>query len=479
MGEPTPISLGFQTNPARNQQAGNAQLINCFAEEIGQDGKVTIVLYATEGLEAFGDPLAGGGIRAMIDVDGTLFVIAGRNVYAVSTGGAANLIGGIPTDGPVYLARNRAIPAQIGLVSDGLYFVINTGAYSVTQILDIDLPSPLAFDTLNGYGVIPVIGGSYFLTGIDQFETIDGLDEGSCESYPDELVRNIALENEMVFLGTTSIEWHQDTGAADFPFSKVHALELGCLSGPSVSKVDTAGSKTIIWVAPDHTVRQMQGYSAQVISTNEIEKLIAELHRAGNIAQLKAYSWAAEGRFRYVLTCDGWTRAYDSKSGRWATRKSYELDRWRISAVVPFGNKLIAGNYLTGQLYEMSSDFFSEDGQYKVMEVITPTISAFPYGISVNRLYIDAATGVGLNTPDTAHTFDPKIMVSLSKDGGYSWGAERERSLGKLAQTFRRVPRINRLGRASDKGFALRLRISAPVEQVMIQMAAEYDLLKA
>jgi hypothetical protein len=47
MGTPAPISLGSRTNPARNQQAGNAQLINCFAEETSQDAKTvwTMCLY--------------------------------------------------------------------------------------------------------------------------------------------------------------------------------------------------------------------------------------------------------------------------------------------------------------------------------------------------------------------------------------------------------------------------------------------------
>jgi hypothetical protein len=29
-------------------------------------------------------------------------------------------LGGIPTNGPVYMRRNRRVPTQIGIVSDGL-----------------------------------------------------------------------------------------------------------------------------------------------------------------------------------------------------------------------------------------------------------------------------------------------------------------------------------------------------------------------
>lgn len=478
MGEPTNISLGLRSNPARNTHAGNARLINCYAEETGQDGKTVWTIYSSEGLTPFGSPLEGGGIRAMLEVDGTLFVVAGRNVYAVASGGSSNLIGGIPTDGPVYMDRNRKIPAQIGVVSDGLYFVIDTDTYSVTQISDPDLPSPIAFSTLDGFGIIPVINGNYFITGLDEFTTIDALDEGSCESYPDEIVRSMTLEREAVFFGTDSIEWHQNTGDPDFPFTRVHALEMGCLSGDAVAKVDTPGNKAIIWVAPDHTVRQMSGYSGTVISNNEIEELIKELHEAGDISQLKAFAWAWNGKFCYALTSSTWTRVYNAKTGHWRDAESYGLSRWRVSAVEPFGSKLIAGDYASGQLYTMSNKVFTENNDHLIMTVIPPTVSAYPYGAVFNRLFIDAATGVGINSADE-HASAPKIMVSWSDDGGNSWSAERVRELGELGQTFKRVATINRMGRTKSKGRQYRIRISAPVERVLIQMALDYDLLAA
>lgn len=475
--DPIPVSLGLRSNPARNRQASYCQLTNCFAEEQGEDGRVTWILYGTEGLTVFGTALAGGGIRAMIVVGSTLYAVAGRNIYAVTTGGAASLIGGIPTDGPVYMERNRRVPAQIGIVSDGLYYVIDTGTNSVTEILDPDLPAPISISVLDGYGVIPVINGSYFLTGIDDFTTIDGLDEGTCEAYPDEIVRSVVLEREVVFFGETSIEWHQNTGDADFPFTRVHALELGCLAGDSVTKVDTPSVKTIIWVCPDHTVRRMNGYAGQVISTPEIEKLIAALHKEDRASELKGIAWAHEGRFFYALTCDDWTRVYDSKTGHWHNRQSYELDRWRISAVIPFGPKVIAGDYSTGQLYVMDSNTFDEDGNYLVWEVITPNVHAFPYPLKFSALFMDAATGVGLNSTN-AHESDPKLMVSWSDDGGYSWSAERERSLGTTAE-YRRIKPIYRMGRERGKGRNYRFRISAPVERVMLQIALSSQKLSA
>lgn len=477
MGTLTPISLGFQTNPGRNTQAGRAELINCFAEELGQDGKVTIAIESTEGLLPFGSALSGGAIRAGIEVGGTAYVVSGRNVYAVNSSGVGTLIGGIATDGPVYMQSNRAIPAQIGIVSDGLYYVIDTGSNSLTQVNDPDLPSPISISFLDGFGVIPVINGGIYVTSIDDFTMIDGLETGNAEAYPDDIVRSATLEREAVFFGTTSIEWFQNTGSDPFPLTRVTALEIGCLEGDSVAKVDTPDRKTLIWVAPDHTVRMMNGYSGTVISTNEIEELIKKLDKVGNSSQLRGMAWAYAGRFFYNLTSNSWSRTFDSKTGRWCTRKSYGLDRWRVSTVFRFGNKIIAGDYSSGQLYTLDNEVFEDNGSYMVSEIITPTVDAFPYNLKFNALYLDAATGVGINST-SAHESNPSVLIDYSDDGGNSFKNERERSLGTDAE-YRRIKPLRRLGRCGDKGRIFRFRISSPVERVFLQAMVDIDKLEA
>lgn len=478
MGQPTPISLGYRSNPARNRQAGNARLINCFAEEAGEDGKTQWVIYATAGLDNFGAALPGGGIRDMIVVGSTLYAVAGRNIHAVTTGGASTLIGGIPSDGPVYMEYNRRNPPQIGAVSDGLHYVIDTTANSVSQILDPDLPAPISLSVLDGYGILPVANGRYMLTGLDDFTTVDPLDEGTAEAYPDTIVRSMVLERELVLFGRQSTEWHQNTGGADFPFTRVHAVELGCLAPDSVAKVDTPQRKTLIWVAPDHTVRAMNGYGGQVISTNDIEKLVKDLHASGGIAQLRGFAWADAGRFFYALTCDSWTRVYDAKSGQWHERRSYGRANWRVSKVVQFGDKLIAGDRETGQLYEMNDNFNSEAGNHLIPEIITPHVHAYPHRILMNALYLDAARGVGLNVPSD-HIANPKVLVSWSKDSGQSWSPERERTLGAQGQSAERIQPIYRLGTAGQHGVQFRIRIPSPVERVVISAALDFDTMAA
>jgi hypothetical protein len=477
MGNPVPISLGVRANPSRHsKQAGNARLINCFAEEVGEEGKSQWLITATGGLSNFGASLGSEGIREMIEVDGALFVVPGRQIYQVDTSGVGTRIGGMPTDGPVYARRNRANPVQIGWVSDGLFYVTTNGATS--EVSDSDLPPPSSLAYLDGYGVLPISRGRYMLTGIDEFTTVDGLDEGTAEANPDPIVRAHELGREVYFFGTKTTEPHQNTGDADFPLQRSQVLEVGCAAADSVAPVDMPGGKALMFVAHDHTVRVLQGYQTQVVSTGDIENKIRLLAEAGTIGTLTATSWSWGGRFFYALSCASWTVCYDAKTGLWHERRSYLSDRWRVSKVTSFNGQLIAGDATTGQLYTMNDDTFAEGSDPHVFEIITPPVHAFPSGGVINGLYVDAVSGVGLNTT-TDYNLDPVMLVDWSRDGGATFSTPREVPLFRQGQTGRRIQPIRRLGRFGQKGIVFRFRISADVQKVMMSVALDFDALAA
>jgi hypothetical protein len=477
MGNPVPISLGVRANPSRHsKQAGNARLINCFAEEVGEEGKSQWLITATGGLSNFGASLGSEGIREMIEVDGALYVVPGRQIYQVNTSGTGTRVGGIPTDGPVYARRNRANPVQIGWVSDGLFYVTTNGATS--EVSDSDLPPPSSLAYLDGYGVLPISRGRYMLTGIDEFTTVDGLDEGTAEANPDPIVRAHELGREVYFFGTKTTEPHQNTGDADFPLQRSQVLEVGCAAADSVAPVDMPGGKALMFVAHDHTVRVLQGYQTQVVSTGDIENKIRLLAEAGTIGTLTATSWSWGGRFFYALSCASWTVCYDAKTGLWHERRSYLSDRWRVSKVTSFNGQLIAGDATTGQLYTMNDDTFAEGSDPHVFEIITPPVHAFPSGGVINGLYVDAVSGVGLNTT-TDYNLDPVMLVDWSRDGGATFSTPREVPLFRQGQTGRRIQPIRRLGRFGQKGIVFRFRISADVQKVMMSVALDFDALAA
>lgn len=459
-----PISLGLRSNPMRSGRNGAARLINCFAEMNGEEHISPWSIYPSLGLSNFGAAMDIGdsdfGIRGMLAVGNTLYVVAGRNLYSVDTFGNSNLIGGIPTDGPVYMERNRRSPTQIGIVTDGNFYIVDSNI--LTQIEDADLPAPNSLSFMDGYFVFSILDGRWFISAIDDGTDIDALDFAKAESNPDNLLRIIAHERELLLLGAESTEWWQNTGATDFPFTRSQAINIGCLAGGTAARVATDTANTVLFVANDHTVRRVEGYTLRSVSNNEIEQAIRDYHEAGSdLAQMTATSWEDAGRFFYCLSTPSWSRCYDSKTGHWHERESYNSARWRVGQVVKFGTKLIAGDATTGQLYLMSDAYFSEGSNPLISKVVAPPVHMTPYRFICDGLRVNIETGVGLNTTATQN-LDPYMMVRLSRDAGNSWHSSFTLPLGKLAQT-QVSPKAYRLGQFDRQGMTVEFSISAEV----------------
>lgn len=473
-----PINLGRRSNPHRsNKTAGNARHINCFAEALGEEAKAPTAITAMPGLEAFGASVSDDdGVRCLLPLDDKIVAVIGRQVYHYDRFGAATLLtGGVPTDGDVYARRNGRVPVQVGLVSDGFYGVLD-GA-TVTQIYDPDLPPPLCIAFLDGYGALPN-RRSYMLTGFQDFTTIDALDEGTSESDPDDLIFMHELDRELVKFSQGSTEWDQDTGDADFPMTRSAARGFGLLgAGGSVAHVQMPEGATLFFVSPDHCVRMLNGYGSTVVSSAEIEKLICDLDEAGRADELKAAAWAHAGRFFYVLSCDDWSRCYDAKGQGWHDRKSYLSDRWRVGPIVKFDGKTICGDVGSGQLYQMKESARDEAGEPLIMEIICAPIHATPNSGRINAIYIDAASGVGLNSAEPQN-LDPEMLVDWSKDGGKTFSPARRIPMGRLGKEARRLPPIRRLGRFGSKGLTLRIRIAADVEKLVLSATADVEQLQ-
>jgi hypothetical protein len=321
------------------------------------------------------------------------------------------------------------------------------------------------------------LNGEYYISGLDDFSTVDGLDFGSCESKADEIVRAEVLGREAVFFGETSLEFHGNSGDPDFPLDRSQAVGIGCLAARSVCFVETPDSETLIWVAPDHTVRRLVGYQGATISTPSLSEAIKDLAEAGRANELIATAWASGGCFFYALSCSDWTKVYDSKTLAWHDRKSYGRKNWRVSHVTRFGNRLVAGDRLTGRLYEMKNTAFDEAGDPLVAEIVTPHVTAFPHRVSFNSVFIQVATGVGINTTN-AHGQTPKLILDWSDNDGESWSAPREASLGELGHK-KCLVRFNRLGTSEERGRVFRLRVSAPVQKLFMSMTADIDVLRS
>lgn len=472
-----PIQLATKSNPGRSSQESAAKLINCYAEGNGEDAKHKFSVHACNGLTEFATLSGGGAVRAMLAVGGSLYVVAGRLLYRVDTTGTAVTIGGIPTDGPVYMGRNRREPSpEVGIVSDGLYWVCVDNA--LTEVADADLPEATSFAVIDGYGVLPGHGNRWFITGIDEFTQIDGLDFAKAESNPDATKRVLARGPELVFLGERSIEFWADTATGDFPFSRSAAVSFGCYAaGSAVNATIVQGNgvlDALIWAGTDNEgayagVMMATGYQPQKISDYWVDRAIRDEPDASSI---RGSSWNADGHTFYAISGTTFTACWDSQTG-WHHRQSYGLPRWRVATITSFAGQVIGGDYENGTLYLISPTAYDEAGEPLVMTVQTPPVHAFPHRVQHDDLYIDCVMGVG-DGSGVAPNSDPTLSISWATDGA-AFGSERFVSLGASGQTNRRV-RVSRLGVSRSRTY--RLRASARVVRTFMAAALNMTTLE-
>lgn len=479
MGTYTPVALPHQSNRGRYKFESSARTINCYAENLGRDGKGPFALYAINGWETFAT-LAGasGGVRAMLPVDNELLVVAGRQLYSVMVDGTASLIGGIVSDGLVTMRRNRREPAQVVIVADGLWYIYQDGVLSAG--VDADLPPPVYVIQKDGYFIFLHADGRWTISGIDDV-TIDGLDFATASSDADGLVAGATRGTDVVLFGHNSTEFWTNTGAADFPFERQAYRGFGCYAAGSVSEITAlmggAMVDSVVWAGTDEKgaytgVFLLNGYTAQKVSTYEIDRAILA---DTDPAAIRGFAWSEDGHVFYTISGTGYAWTYDTVEGLWHERRSHSQPAWRAIAHATFAGMTLFGDTTTGTIYRSKPDLYDADGETVGMEVWLPITHASPRQLVVNRFKVDAVMGVGLGGTDT-HLAEPKIMLDISHDGGGNFGTLRPRDLGAAGQS-QGVIAWHRLGMVREQGAVFRLRISPGVKRCVMGAAIDVDLL--
>lgn len=429
-------------------------------------GKEVAALYGTPGLSLFATAGSGPIRGSYATAGGRAFVVSGATLYELSTSGAATSRGTLNSStGAVTIDENGF---QLG-VCDGTDFYIFTFATNVfAEVTDPQLPSPAATVTfIDGYFVINKGGtGEFYLSALYDGTSWAALDFATAESSPDELLRVINAVGTLWLLGTKTTEIWTNTGASSFPFERTAGgkIETGIHAALTAVPVDN----TLFWLGADAygagVVYRAQGYSAQRISTNAIERII---QATANPEDMRAYTYQEDGHVFYVLTGGGLetTLVYDISTQLWHERAYLntdgEFEQQLGVCGMFFNNKQIVGSRLNGEVYEMSQEFYSDNGNEIAAERIYTYVSDENKRIRYNRLEIGFETGVGLQTGQGS---DPVCTLSLSKDGARTWTDPQPCSIGRAGQYFTTVA-FRRLGVA--KSLTFKLRITDPVKRAI------------
>ncbi len=448
-----PISFGLSSGPGRFGPDGGARLFNCYAEKAPEDAKSPWNLFCRPGLTNFAT-LTGAGFRGGLNLDGVGYVVSGTSVDKVESTGVVTNIGSFAGAGPVFMARNRKDPdPQIGLVSGGLRAYIEADV--VTDITDTDLPPPASMDTIGGYIVFAIEDGRYFWTSIDNITAVNALDFRSAEANPDGLNCVKTRGQEIILFGPKSVEFHALTGSA-LTFERVQqtTLDLGCLAGAAVQSLNGVP----IFPASDGTIRRLNAYTPERVSTHAVERSIDAL---ADKSLMSAYVFQLQGHNFYVLNSDEFTWALDLLTGMWQEWSTYQLDRWRVEGSLEIGGKRIVGDYALGKLYELDLTAGDDAGDYLQWRARSGAAGQYPNRFIADQLYVDIIVGVG-----TATETNPQLLLRTSNDDGRSWSSEISRPLGAEA-VYKKQVSFRNLGSSGQDGMRFELTVSAAVARCL------------
>lgn len=385
---------------------------------------------------------------------GRLFVVAGARIYETYADGTTREWGAINS------ARGRVVMASllnvIVIGDGGGYYALDLTAGTITAIADAPRGRFCVF--FNQRILYQGENGEVFYSELNDATDVPGLNFFTAESLPDTVEAITTTEDQIWLHGEASTEVWYDSGDADNPFQRIPGgvIYTGTDHPFTALRLDNS-----IWqVGTDKEgsgiVWRSNGFGFQRISTSSVERF------CDSSETLTAFSYQEDGHTFYCLNSEVGTWAFDIKTGEWherawLNRNTGTQERHRPEFHAYCYGKHMAGDYDNGKVYEQSLDYHSDAGQEIRRTRITQKFSVAGRSVIVDELWLDFATGVGLD--GTAQGTDPLVMLRVSQDG-VTFGPEWTTPLGAIGEFDTQV-RFFGLGVGRD--WVMEISVSDPV----------------
>lgn len=481
------VSIPFptSTSPGQRPQEGSGRLINCYVDAGGE--VITPVWHRAPGLRHFGSdevgdwtwwtpmpnmewfnpreqPTGAGQFRGGVLVGSTLYAALGTTVYTVDSSGALTaLTGTLPGTDKVFFARNNNASPQVAIVCAAGTFEVSGS--SIVTYADSDVGAPDCVVFHDGYFMFGYGNGKIQASGVNVL-SIDLLDFTTAESNPDGITQLWSFGGQLYAAGPATIEvYGQPINSTGFPLTRIgYNITPGLISPFCVAGFEPEFGNPPIYVGSDNTVRQLFGTSGAVgaatkISPPDLDALIAAVE---DKTTLEALCYISRGHPMWQLSSSTWTWVYDVSTKTWHERKSYLLDRSRMTVSLHAFSKWICGDTESDTLLSIDPALHTEVGSPFPVTLESAPTKEFPNRMRVNRADFDFTVGVGDVTGEDPIETTPHVLVSWSDDGGYEWTDPWFRDLGPQAETQQRITVLN-TGMSGPMGRRWRLEVSDPV----------------
>lgn len=347
-----------------------------------------------------------------------LIVVVNQVLFTVDDDLAVAAIGTLETQlGPVDIAENGN--SEIALADGEKYYVFD---YKNNTFKPVDIgfiPTSLTADNRTGFIFAAVLNSNQFRYS----------EPNNASSYPiqnagaigdDKVVGVQTFGAHLYVFGSketqkwdsleTAFEpWHQDPSVA---------IQYGALANSSIA----SGFNYLCWVASsddaDATIMVSRGGVPVPLSTDGIDFKLGNLKAPEDCV---GFIFQEDGHVFYqvTFTTDELTLVYDFQTRIFIELTDEKGKSHLASAVTHFHNRYYFVSRQNSNLYEMGTKFETYDGAFIPRERVTRThrFPGYPLArIPKLELVIEQVDHLGLDPPH--------IDLSLSKDGGVSFGKQ-------------------------------------------------------
>ena len=398
-----------------------SRCINLYPEIDSSDGKNTTALIGTPGTELFSNT-GSDIIRGMHTFNDLIYFVSQDKLYSLDGGGTvsgplgSNLT---TTQGRVSMVNNGLSPTggdEIAIADGANIYIWDVDSETMT-INGIEADT-ICF--INGHFIANSGGGKFRTSGLYDGTSWNALDVATAESAPDELLAVFSNHGDLWLLGeyTTEIWYKRSTGNPPFDPITGGVLDYGCAARFSVA----SGNDSLIWLGTKRNNDQgefigicmARGNNVVIISPASINYKISTY---AVIDDAFAYCYTERGHEFYVLTFPSVnaTWVYDTTTGLWHERSSYKNDPYAVgrhlgNCYAYYNNRHYVGDYENGNVYEMSSNVYTENAEPLVSQRIFPHLADKENlgNIFYQQLELDAAKGGGFENIAERHYFDTK-----------------------------------------------------------------------
>ena len=397
----------------------------------------------------------------------TLYKIIETIVDAVATY-TLEALGTISGTARVSMADNGT--QLMVLVPGGNGYIYNHSIDAFVQITDVDFTAngnPQFVEFVDSYFVCTTDTKKFICSAPNDGTNWNALDYGTAEADPDPTVAPIVFKNQLFIAGSQTIEAFQNTGGADFPFSRTGLyLQKGVFAPYSLINAQN----TFVWVGGGEnespSIWAFSGNDTVKISTIPIDNLLQGLTK-NDLSSVYAWAYSQSGANFIGFTLPTTTLVFDMTTKRWHERKSIiegALTKYRVSSICKAYNQTICGDSIDGRIGRLDLTQYKEYGETIIRRAATQPFLNGMISFSVGSVELTVESGVG-----NSDVVNPVITMDRSLDGK-TWSDERTRAIGKIGEYDRRVI-WRRCGRAS-RFEVFRFTLTDAVKPVIIQLDA-------